>query len=103
MRTLENFEKWTHSYGFFPEKWDPCLGIFLKKPTQNCGISPYVLKCEYPPPPGCDDQNMILYKNLVTQCKYSNMLKYQEYHSKILNKKKIQKEMYIMQSTCMNI
>ena len=24
----------------------------LQPMTQNCGTSPYVLKCEYPPPPG---------------------------------------------------
>ena len=36
---------------FFNEKWDPCLGISFKKPTQNCGTSPYVLKCQYPLPP----------------------------------------------------
>ena len=36
-------ENKTHSYGFFREKWDLCLGISCKKPTQNCGTSPVCL------------------------------------------------------------
>ena len=29
---------------FFHEKWDSCLGISFKKPTQNCGTCPVCLK-----------------------------------------------------------
>ena len=39
----------------------PCLGISCKNTTQNCGTYPYVLTCEYaPPPPGTAPEGSIV-------------------------------------------